>query len=412
MRLSLFAVILLLTLLVGSEATAKGDLTGPMVGHVSPTTAVIWAYAGNRPGVRVFFRPENAPKTAARSVVMPPYQAGPRMARVTLTDLTPATPYVFRVFFQGRTRDHWAGRFETPPRPGTPVRFKLAVTSCMRPDHPQQAWQVLMAQKPSVHLMLGDNVYADSTNRAVLWRHHLAMRDVWTFRAVLRLMANYAIWDDHDFAANDQGGLELLGRRDESLRAFREVWANPSAGLPGVPGAFFRFHWGDVEFFVLDGRYYRSPLKAPNDARKKMIGDAQFAWLAQGLRASRAQFKVLATGSAILGDRKDTWAQYSHALHRILKLIDDHRIDGVLWLTGDLHLCRIDVHKDALPGMYDLYEVISSGIAQSPEMGFATLAFDTTVPDPTIRVRIHHGYLDDKVVDDRVIKRSMMQYPR
>ena len=32
-----------------------------MVGHVSPTTAVIWAYAGNRPGLRVAYREEGTP---------------------------------------------------------------------------------------------------------------------------------------------------------------------------------------------------------------------------------------------------------------------------------------------------------------------------------------------------------------
>lgn len=406
---ALAALVVLLALPAGSAAAAGPDLSGPMVGHVSPTSATIWIYAGGRPGLRVYFRPESAPRRTARFADMPAYQAGPQMARVILRGLSPDTAYVFRVVLQGRSEPHWTGRFRTPPPEGTRGRFKVAVTSCMKPKHGQQAWQWLLAEKPEVHLLLGDNVYSDSTKRAVIWRHHLEMRRVWTFRAVLRAMANYATWDDHDFATDNIGGLQIPRRRGESLQAFREVWANPSAGLPGVPGVFFRFTWGDVELFVLDGRYHRSALDARDDARKKMIGDAQFRWLAAGLRTSRARFKVIASGSAILGDQKDTWSRYSHALHRILEAIVDGRVGGVLWLSGDLHLSRIDTHRSPLPGMYDLTEVISSGIANSPTMSFATLAFDTTREDPAVHIRIHHGHTDGKVVQEKVVHLSELQ---
>ena len=400
-------VLLFLLVLVGrpsGPASAAGPrMDGPMVGHVSPTTAKIWAYAENRPGIRVYFRPKDAAPEEARFADMPPVRAGPRMAEVTLTGLRPATAYVYRVFLRGRTEPHWKGSFRTPPPAGTPTHFKLAVSSCMRPQKPQSSWILMLQQAPDFHLLLGDNVYADTTNRERLWSHYLEMRRVATFAAVLRVTPTYATWDDHDFAGDNLAG-DVPGKA-ESLDAFREVWANPSAGLPGVPGTFFRFSWGDVDFFVLDVRYHRSPLAARNDARKRMIGDAQFAWLARGLAASKARFKVIASGSTIQKEGTDTWVSYNFELGRVLKTIADHRLGGVLWLTGDLHASLIDVHE--LPGLYPLVEVISSGIANSNTLSFATVEFDTTLPDPTVRIRIIYG--NGTIVDDRTFRRSQLE---
>jgi len=225
------------------------------------------------------------------------------------------------------------------------------------------------------------------------------------FQELLRQTPTYAIWDDHDFAGDNKGG--EVKRKADVLSVFREMWANPAAGLPGVPGIFFRLSRGDVDFFALDGRYYRSRVEAPNDARKRMLGDAQFRWLAAGLRASKAKFKVIVSGSTIKVEGQDTWSHYEFALKRVYAVIRDARIGGVLWLSGDLHRSQIEVHGKAETGFYDLIEVVSSGIAVKGDHSFATLRFDTTVADPVVHVRIHHG--DGRITAERLLRASELQ---
>ena len=394
-------------LLPAAAARAAGPyMRGPMIGHVSPTTAVIWAYTKNRPGLRVYYRPADAPAAQARHVDMDTSLMGSRRARVVLRGLEPDTRYVYRVFFRRKTEPSWRGGFRTPPTAGTPVRFKMGVSSCMSPKHPDhRSFTVLRKEAPAFHLLLGDNHYGDSANRGRLWSAYMDMRKMPEFGALIRETPTYAMWDDHDFAGDNRGG--EVKNKGESLDVFKEVWANPAAGLPRVPGAFFKLTWGDVDFFVLDGRYYRSRVEARNDTRKRMIGDAQFRWFARGLRASQARFKVIASGSTIRIEGEDTWANYRFELERIWKFIRQERIPGVIWMSGDLHRSLVDVHPASETGFYDLNEIISSGIAYSDRGSFATVTFDTTIADPTVHVRIHHA--DGSIPAEKTIRCSALQ---
>ena len=48
-----------------------------------------------------------------------------------------------------------------------------------------------------------------------------------------------------------------------ALVAFQRFWPNPDWGTPANPGCFCTFSLGDVDFFLLDARTFRS---APNAA--------------------------------------------------------------------------------------------------------------------------------------------------
>jgi len=221
------------------------------------------------------------------------------------------------------------------------------------------------------------------------------------FANLLRTTPTYAMWDDHDYGPNNSDG--TAAGKEDSLRAFGEVWALPPLGTTDTPGVFYRFQWGDVEFFMLDGRYHRSPDKAPNDDAKRMLGDEQFAWLVEGLKQSTATFKVLASGSTLQASGADGWRLYDFARNRLYGAIMDNAIDGVMYLSGDVHASYIEVHET---GGYPLVEVISSGIANGATHSFATLSFDTATADPTVRVRIIYG--DGSVPEDRSFGLSAM----
>jgi alkaline phosphatase D len=122
-----------------------------------------------------------------------------------------------------------------------------------------------------------------------------------------------------------------------------------------------------------------------------MLGDSQFAWLIDGLKNSKAKFKVIASGSTLEDSKNDGWRIYTFARHRLFDSIGKNKISGVVYLSGDIHRSRVWTHPESDRVGYPLIEVISSGVANSKTLSYATVDFDTTKADPSIQVRIVHG---------------------
>jgi len=380
-----------------------------MLNNVSSTEATLWMFAPDTQDVVVKYRVVGDAPEQGEELKPKGNPAEHNAIKARLIHLKPGTEYEFEVIVAGKGNLAWNGKFRTPPEAGKGSKTKLAVTSCMDyGDNPiQPSWFLMLAEKPDLHLMIGDNVYANTTDREKLWNMHLDQRRVVEFAAVMRNVPTFAMWDDHDYGPNNSDG--TLPGKERSLVSFKELFANPGAGTPETPGAFYRFAWGDVDVFMLDGRYHRSPDDAPNDDKKRMLGDAQMKWLAAGLKASKAKFKVIASGSTLTASRDDGWRIYDYDRKRLYESIMQQKIPGVVYLSGDIHRCQLDARPPSETGGYPLYEITSSGIANSRTDGYATLEFDTTVSDPTIRVKITHG--DATVPLDRTLKLSELQIP-
>jgi len=87
--------------------------------------------------------------------------------------------------------------------------------------------------------------------------------------------------------------------------------------------------------------------------------------------------------------------------------IKTNRIGGVIYTSGDIHSSHVVIDPDSKRVGYPLIEVISSGVANSKSLSFATVDFDTTLEDPSLRVRIVHG--DGTVKKDKIWKLSQLQ---
>lgn len=383
---------------------------GPLVGHTTATTSSVWMYAPAGATVDVRFAPRSAPqqrRTAKlEKIAANELQLRGQPWKGTLANLAPDTRYEFEVAVDGQVAPEHRGMFTTPPAPGAATRFRLGLTSCMKITQPQDSWSLFQNDKPTLHLTLGDTVYADTTDSRVQWRYHLQYRRSPLFAGVMRSMPNYAIWDDHDYGPdNSHGGQQ---GKEVSLAGWQRIWTNPASGAAGVPGAFYQFAWGDVDFFVVDGRYHRSPPKAKDDQHKTMLGEPQFRWLVERMKASQARFKVIATGSTLDHSQNDGWRVYTHARHQLFDAIRDHQLSGVVVMTGSLHRALAWEHHESDRVGYPLVEVISSGIANSKTRSYATIDFDTTAEDPTMAVRIVRG--TGKVIQQTCWKLSQLSH--
>jgi alkaline phosphatase D len=104
-----------------------------------------------------------------------------------------------------------------------------------------------------------------------------------------------------------------------------------------------------------------------------MLGAAQKAWLKDRLRASKAPFKIIATGSGWTvnkGPGGDSWASFLTERNEIFDFIRDERISGVLLLSGDTHIAELNAIPWSEKGGYDLYDLVSSPLAQDTSDDF------------------------------------------
>ena len=190
-------------------------------------------------------------------------------------------------------------------------------------------------------------------------------REFEPLQALLTSTTHLAIWDDHDFGPNDSDASYVF--KGETLKLFQRYWPNPSYGLPDVPGTFGVARFGDVLFFLLDDRYYRSPNRWPDGPDKTMFGTRQLEWLKQALvSAPRTAIKIVAGGSQFWSrsNRFEGWHHFDTERRAFAAWLDAQKIDGVIFLSGDRHfseLLRID-----RPGAYPLYEFTSSPLTSRP----------------------------------------------
>ena len=139
----------------------------------------------------------------------------------------------------------------------------------------EPVWEVIAGHDPRATLFLGDNVYIDDPED-VRWtgdycyaRRH--SRPEW--KKLTAKTSIHAIYDDHDFGMDDciPGALiDLPPWKKPVLENFKKNWNNPMiGGGQENPGCWQSFSMGQVQFIMLDCRYYR------DRNEKSMLGDFQ-----------------------------------------------------------------------------------------------------------------------------------------
>jgi len=388
------------------------EIAGPLSGDVRANQVTLWMYAPIKSKCTFSYRAEGSSKADAKTGELTALsnQAAKvpgQILKSTVVGLSPDTRYQYQVTIDGKADPSWKGSFKTAPLEGTPTAFRMAITSCMHIKRAQRSWNLLLAEQPDLHLTVGDTHYADTTDPTIQLQHHVAYRRKKEFANVLRQVPTYAIWDDHDYGPNNSDG--TAEGKEFSLAGWKQAWPNPASGTPDTPGAFFKFSRGDVDFFVVDGRYHRSPNELPDNDKKRMLGDAQFEWLLSGLKNSKAKFKIIASGSVLHHSKVDGWRIFTFSRHRLFDAIKKHKISGVMYIGGDMHQSLVWQHHESDRVGYPMIEIMSSGITNGKDLSFATIDFDTTVDDPTARVRIIYGK-GKKVNTDKIWKLSQLKH--
>jgi alkaline phosphatase D len=359
---------------------ASAIRSGPMLGYADLTEATVWLQTTGAAEVALRYWPEGKTSERRTTSAVSANEKTNHIAFFVLSGLEPSARYGYEVLIGGApakfaggdtkgtfgTQTFWQYRTDPPD-------FTVAIGSCYyanetksdRPGKPYGSdpaiFRRIAALKPDVMIWLGDNVYLrepDFGSVAAMKRRYALARQEPALQPLLGTARHYATWDDHDFGPNDSLWINRFAL--ESLDIFKSYWANPTYGTRGTPGVFGQFSWGDIDFFLLDDRFYRTPQRLPESADKTMLGKEQLRWLKDSLYYSRAPFKIVASGSQVLNSnsRDEAFAHYETEQKDLIDFIVKNRIRGVLFLSGDRHMTELIRVTPA--GFYPLYDFTSS----------------------------------------------------
>ena len=387
--------------------------SGLQSGDVLADRAIVWARASNEARMWIEWSTTSqfANTTAVRGPDLLPDSDG--TGRVDLTGLPAGQDIFYRVVLEdlrnANTRSPaYTGHFRTPQasnRPATrPLRLVWSGDTAGQGYGINESWggmriyDAMRKLNPDVFLHSGDTIYADGPIPASIalpdgstwtnlvtpevakvaetleeyrgrYRYNLMDKNV---QALGSEVAQIWQWDDHEVTNNYSDSKDLLGDKRyteknvqllqaRGRRAFFDYAPMRTYGAAEQQRVYRRLPQGPLaDVFVLDMRSYRganSPnLQSQESAATDFIGRPQFDWLVQGLKASKATWKLIAADMPIglfVPDGKDAegrdlWEAVANGEHgvpkgrelemaRLLKAIKDAGIKNVVWLTADVH---------------------------------------------------------------------------
>jgi alkaline phosphatase D len=370
---------------------------GPMAGYATMREACIWVQTTAPAQVQVAYWDSLSPQRRFWSQPVQTSAQNAYVAHLLLDSLLPGRVYFYELWLNGEpVRLPYQPRFRTPPLwrwRGEPPTFRIALGSCAfindtafdRPGPPYggeyEIFESIARLQPDVMLWLGDNVYlreSDWDSRTGVLRRYSHDRALPQLQRLLATTTHYAIWDDHDYGPNDSD--RSFVHKFTTLEAFRLFWCNPTMGIDGLPGITTVVSWGDVDLFLLDNRFWRTP-NALRSVERTILGEHQLRWLQEALVSSRARFKLVVMGGQFLNPLP-VFETYSNCApeerQRLLEWLQQQRIPGVLFVSGDRHFTELS--RLERPGTYPLYELTVSPLTASPFAGADNEANPLRVP--------------------------------
>lgn len=250
----------------------------------------------------------------------------------------------------------------------------IAFGSCNKLDKPQTMWDAVNANNPNLWIWLGDIIYADTTDMKALAKMYKTLKNTPNYKKMRDKTQVIGVYDDHDYGANDAG--KSFPKKKQSKKCLMDFLDVPAkAAVRNREGAYTSYTFGKgaqtVKVIVLDTRYFRDTL-IPDPTKQRryipnttgdMLGEAQWAWLENELKNSKANLNIISTSIQVVADEHthEKWGNFPNCRKRLLSLIVKTQPKNLLILSGDRHMAEIS--KMDITGLpYPLYDFTSSGM--------------------------------------------------
>src|SRR5262245_8756767 len=404
--------------IVTSERMRPQATSGLQIGDVTGGRALVWSRA-DRPSrmiVERAFREDFADAVRLRGPLA--LETADYTARLDLTGLPPDREVFVRVMFEDlergkATSEPIVGRFRTEPAGKRDVTFAWSGDTAGQGWGINKEWggmkcyETVRRDRPDFFVHCGDTIYADGPIAAEVelpgngaWKNVVTEEVSKVAESLKEFRGRYAYnlmdenvrrmaaevpqvwqWDDHEVTNNwsdskDLSGDKRYGEKNVQLligratRAFLEWAPLRWHGTDESERVYRKIAYGPLlDVFVIDMRSYRGPnsynRQEQPGADTAFLGAQQLAWLKDGLRASKARWKVVSADMPIgllVGDGKDAQGRDMFeavangdgpALGRefefadLFKFIKKQKIGRVVWITADVHYCAAHYYDPA-----------------------------------------------------------------
>lgn len=258
--------------------------------------------------------------------------------------------------------------------------------SCANQNREQAIWNVISNHQPDLFIMMGDNVYIDSTDPLDMVNAYKKLSSNPNFSKFREKTPLIATWDDHDLGVSN-GGKDFISKaraKQEFIKFFNYPEVNQTAqkdrGLYHTK--WLKLNEKTVQIIMLDSRWYRDPvvlsyltgeqlvklnlgpLQPSLDTSTTILGQQQWQWLEQELQKP-ADLKLLVSSIPVLAEFSgyEAWANFPHERTRLLDLLQKYGNNKVLILSGEIHKAEISAltykNKET-----HFVELTSSGLAE------------------------------------------------
>ena len=244
---------------------------------------------------------------------------------------------------------------------------KLAFGSCNNQDRDQSFWQNIQQEEAQIWCSLGDNIYADHSTlegRNAIYEGLFNDPYYSQFRQSTTIKG---IWDDHDYASNNQGSEFKYKEASKSL--FKKFFQFPSHHpIHNQEGIYFAEEYGKAPqktlMIFLDTRWF----KEPAGRYRSLLGTKQWQWLENQLAVTNPSALTIIASPInvthpLAGLEVEGWAGYRSERQRLYDLISN-RPEPVILLSGDRHyaeISRVPI-KNRRGRKKIVYEFMSSGL--------------------------------------------------
>jgi phosphodiesterase/alkaline phosphatase D-like protein len=341
-------------------------LDGVASGEPSATAVTFWSkLATARPtsGARLIVARDKDMRRVVATAVLPTGRSIDGTLKARIGGLKPHSRYYY-VWESGEDVSP-VGRTQTLVPSTSAHAQRLAISSCQNyPAGYFRAHADAATQDLDLCVFLGDYIYEtkrdgsptepradpiDSNDLRSYRAKYRLYRSDEGLRELHRVQPAVHIWDDHEVANNysDNRPAPSPLQRAAAYRVAFE-WL-PRMVFPRERYRIFkRIPLGvTADLFLLDERQYRET--DANGSPVQILGERQMQWLIAGLKASRAQWKIIANQVVIApmdfgnGPSADSWGGYPDSRGRLLGAIESAGVDNVVFYTGDAHVFMVNL---------------------------------------------------------------------
>ncbi|WP_221030294.1 alkaline phosphatase D family protein [Actomonas aquatica] len=378
----------LLFLSLASALVAGEIVSGPMLGYRAHREVFLWLETKDAEEVTLTYWLVNQPdeKHTITHTDVPVHPAGGQIHHFRPGLLKMGGTYRYAITIDGQeqalaatptfsTQELWEWRTSPPD-------FSFLFGSCAYINEPEfdrpgegygkttRTFELMGESDAEFMVWTGDNWYwrePDYDSVSGLWYRPMHDRAIPEMQKLLGTMHHYATWDDHDYGPNDSNW--SYEYKDVALDIFKAYWGNHTYGEANNPGVYSKFYWGDAAFFLMDNHYHRDAAGLDQDKHpeKTQWGRPQLEWLKQSLLSAKElkhfKFLFIATGNQMLQTepRGEPHELYRREREELLDFIVENQIEGVIFLTGDVHHSAM-YHRKLSDGRM-VYDITSSPLS-------------------------------------------------